>query len=165
MADVNTLSATILLKMRSSCPDQRSVARIYMDTGLIRPYSVIQWRCQWSVFRGWPSHSMCSNPHFTGKPDWPRADFAKNCPLRAGSKATAMSRFRGKLSPANGVEGITGISRKIALLCAMSAKLAKWVAKKSGPTCDHDISDSAIYTTRCKSQLAVKSNGLNAHSS
>ena len=118
-----------------------------MDTGLIRPYSVIQWRCQWSAFRGWPSHSMCSRPHFTGKPDWPRADFAENCLLRAGSKASAVSRFREKLSPANGVQGITAISRKIALLCVMSAKLAKWVAKKWGPTCDRDISDSAIYTT------------------
>ena len=100
-----------------------------MDTGLIRPYSVIQWRCQWSAFRGWPSHSMCSRPHFTGKPDWPRADFAENCLLRAGSKASAVSRFREKLSPANGVQGITAILRKIALLCVMSAKLAKWVAK------------------------------------
>ena len=52
MADVNTFSATILLKMHLSCPDQRSVARIYMDTGLIKLYSVIQWRCQWSAFRG-----------------------------------------------------------------------------------------------------------------
>ena len=47
-------------------------------------------------------------------------------------------------SPANGVQGITAISRKIALLGVMSAKLA---AKKWGPTCDRDISDSAIYTT------------------
>ena len=103
-----------------------------MDTGLIRPYSVIQWRCQWSAFRGWPSHSMCSRPHFTGKPDWPRADFAENCLLRAGSKASAVSRFREKLSPANGVQGITAISRKIANLGVMSAKWAKWVAKKPG---------------------------------
>ena len=115
-----------------------------MDTGLIRPYSVIQWRCQWSAFRGWPSHSMCSRPHFTGKPDWPRAE---NCLMRAGSKASAVSRFHEKLSPANGVQGITVISRKIALLGVMTAKLSKWVAKKWGPTCDCDISDSAIYTT------------------
>ena len=120
-----------------------------MDTGLIRPYSVIQWMCQWSAFRGWPSHSMCSRPHFTGKPDWLRADFAENCLLRAGSKASTASRFREKLSPANRVQGITAISRKIALLGVMSAKLAKWVAKKWGPTCERDtcISDSAIYTT------------------
>ena len=67
-----------------------------MDTRLIRPYSVIQWRCQWSAFRGWPSHSMCSRPHFTGKPDWPRADFAE------------------RLSPASRIKGIRGeqISRK-----------------------------------------------------
>ena len=70
------------------------MARIYMDTGLIRPYSVIQWRCQWSAFRGWPSHSMCSRPHFTGKPDWPRADFAENCPasLIKGIRGEQISR-------------------------------------------------------------------------
>ena len=155
MADVNTLSATISLKMHSSCPDQWSVARIYMDTGLIRPYSVIRWRCQWSVFRCWPSHSMCSRLHFTGKPDWPRADFVKNCLLRAGSKATAVSKFREKLSPSNGVQGITAIFRKIALLGAMSAKLAKWVTKKWGPTCDRDISNSAIYTTAIYREYTV----------
>ena len=130
-----------------------------MDTRLIRPYSVIQWRCQWSAFRGWPSHSMCSHPHFTGKPDWPRADFAENCLLWAGSKATAVSRFHEKLSPVNGVQGITVIWQKIALLVAMSAKLAKWVAKKWGPTCGRDISDtrytrpryigSTLYTVIC----------------
>ena len=65
MADVNMLSATILLKMRSSCPDQRSVTRIYMNTGLMRPYFGTQWRCQWSAFRGWPSHRMCSPIHLT----------------------------------------------------------------------------------------------------
>ena len=138
------MSTTILLKMLLFCPDQWSVAGIYMDTGLIRPYSVIQWRCQWSAFRGWPLHSMCSRPHLTGKPDWPRADLAKIFLLRAGSKVTTVSRFCEKLSPANGVQGITAISKKIMLLGAMSAK---WVAKKWGPTCDRDISDSAIYTT------------------
>ena len=155
MSDVNTSSATILLKMRTSCPDHRSVARVYMDTGLIRPYSVIQWRCQWSAFRGWPSHSMCSRPHLTGKPDWPRADFAKNGLLRVRSKVTAVSRFCEKLSPANWVQGITAISRKIALLGAMSAKLAKWMAKKLDPTCDRDISDSAIYTTAIYREYTV----------
>ena len=40
----------------------------------------------------------------------------ENCLLRAGSKASAVSRFREKLSPANGVQGITANSRKIALL-------------------------------------------------
>ena len=55
--------------------------------------------------------------------------------------------FAKKLSPVNGVQGISAISRKIALLGVMSTKLAKWVAKKWGPTCDRDISDSAIYTT------------------
>ena len=51
---------------------------------------VIQWRCQWSVFRAWPSHSMCSRPHFTGKPNWPRADFAK--------KLSPASRIKGNRS-------------------------------------------------------------------
>ena len=107
------------------------------------------------AFRGWPSHSMCSRPHFTGKPDWPRADFVENCLLRTRSKATAVSRFRDKLSPANGVQGITAISRKIALLDAMSAKLVKWEAKKWGPTCDCNISDSAIYTTTIYREYTV----------
>ena len=49
-----------------------------------------------------------------------------------------MSRFREKLSPANWVKGVTAISRKIS---------RSWVQKKWGPTCDRDISNSAIYTT------------------
>ena len=133
-----------------------------MDTGLIRPYSVIQWRCQWSVFRGWPSHSMCSRSHFTGKPDWPRADFAENRLLRAGSKASAVSRFREKLSPANGVQGITANLRKIALLGVMSAKLAKRVAKKMGSNMRpryirfRDIHDRDISGLHCITQRSLK---------
>ena len=61
---------------------------------------------------------------------------------------------------ANGVQGITVISRKIALLGVMSAKLAKWVAKKWGPTCDRDISDSAIYTTAIYRAYTVLLNSL-----
>ena len=37
----------------------------------------------------------------------------------------------------------------------MSAKLAKWVAKKWGPTCDRDISDSAIYMTMVYREYTV----------
>ena len=95
MVDVNTSSARILLKMRSFCPDHRSVAQIYMDTGLIRPYSVIQWRCQWSGLRGWPSHNMCSRPHLTVKP------------AKVWAKL-AQSRFREKLSPASRIKGKRG---------------------------------------------------------
>ena len=92
-----------------------------MDPVLIRPYSVLQWRCQWSAFRGWPSHSMCSRPHLAGKPDWPRADFAKNCLLWAGSKVTyrdfaknhALGRHVRKISEMsgqkNGVQHATAI--------------------------------------------------------
>ena len=89
-----------------------------MDTGLIRPYSVIQWRCQWSAFRGWPSHSMCSRPHFTGKPDWPRADFAENCLLRAGSKASAVSRFSRKtVSRERGPRNYRDFAKNRTLVC------------------------------------------------
>ena len=55
-----------------------------------------------------------------------------------GTKAIAVSRFREKLSPANWVQGVTAISRKIS---------RSWAPKKWGPTCDRDISNSAIYTT------------------
>ena len=55
-----------------------------------------------------------------------------------GTKAIAVSRFREKLSPANWVQGVTAISRKI---------LRSWAPKKWGPTCDRDISNSAIYAT------------------
>ena len=55
-----------------------------------------------------------------------------------GTKVIAVSRFREKLSPANWVQGVTAISRKIS---------RSWAPKKWGPTCDRDISNSAIYTT------------------
>ena len=55
-----------------------------------------------------------------------------------GTKAIAVSRFREKLSPANWVQGVTAISRKIS---------RSWAPKKWGPTCDRDISNSAIYAT------------------
>ena len=55
-----------------------------------------------------------------------------------GTKAIAVSRFREKLSPANWVQGVTVTSRKIS---------RSWAPKKWGPTCDRDISNSAIYTT------------------
>ena len=45
---------------------------------------------------------------------------------------------RPELSPANWVQGVTTISRKIS---------RSWAPKKWGPTCDRDISNSAIYTT------------------
>ena len=55
-----------------------------------------------------------------------------------GTKAIAVSRFREKLSPANWVQGVTAISWKIS---------RSWAPKKWGPTCDRDISNSAIYAT------------------
>ena len=57
---------------------------------------------------------------------------------KPGTKAIAVSRFREKLSPANWVQGVTAISRKIS---------RSWAPKKWGPTCDRDISNSAIYAT------------------
>ena len=52
-----------------------------------------------------------------------------------GTKAIAVSWFREKLSPTNWVQG--DFAKNIALLGA----------KKWGPTCDRDISNSAIYAT------------------
>ena len=51
-----------------------------------------------------------------------------------GTKVIAVSRFCEKLSPANWVQGVTAISRKIS---------RSWAPKKWGPTCDRDISNSA----------------------
>ena len=63
-------------------------------------------------------------------------------------KAIAVSRFREKLSPANWMQGVTKISRKILRSWAprLQNSLNRWV-KKWGPTCNRDISNSAIYTT------------------
>ena len=59
-----------------------------------------------------------------------------------------MSRFREKLSPANWMQGVTVISRKIS--CSWAPRLQNsrnsW-AKNWGLTCDHNISNSAIYMT------------------
>ena len=88
----------------------------------------------------------------------PEQKFMENCLLRAGSKASTVSRFREKLSPANWVQGITAISQKIAHLGVMSAKLAKWVPQKWGPKCDRYISDSAIYTTAIYGAYTVLTN-------
>ena len=63
-----------------------------------------------------------------------------------GTKAIAVSKFREKLSPANWVQGVTAISRKIS---------RSWVPKKWGPTCDRDISNSAIYTTAIYREYTV----------
>ena len=65
-----------------------------------------------------------------------------------GTKAIAVSRFREKLSPANWMQGVTTISRKISRSWAPRLQNSgnRW-AKKWGPTCDRDISNSAIYTT------------------
>ena len=99
---------------------------IYIGTGLTGPYSVIQWRCQCSAELGWPSHSMCSSPHWQVGQSWFReklslanreqrlsrwADFAKNCLTRIGSKV--LPRFRQKYHALgrqkNGVQHATTI--------------------------------------------------------
>ena len=101
---------------------------------LTGPYSAIQWRCQCSAELGWPSHSMCSSPHW-----------------QVGYRVD-----REKLSPANWEQRLCGeqISRKIVSrelgqgVTAISRKISRsWAPKKWGPTCDRDISNSAIYTT------------------
>ena len=74
-------------------------------------------------------------PALTGRPELISRKIFSGEP---GTKAIAVSRFREKLSPANWVQGVTAISRKIS---------RSWAPKKWGPTCDRDISNSAIYTT------------------
>ena len=74
-------------------------------------------------------------PALTGRPELISRKIVSGEP---GTKAIAVSRFREKLSPANWVQGVTAISRKIS---------RSWAPKKWGPTCDRDISNSAIYTT------------------
>ena len=101
--------AMISLKTRCLCPDKRFAVAIYIGTGLTGPYSAIQWRCQCSAELGWPSHSMCSSPHWQVGQSWFReklspanreqrlsrwADFAKNCLPRIRSKV--LPRFREK---------------------------------------------------------------------
>ena len=74
-------------------------------------------------------------PALTGRPELISRKIVSGEP---GTKTIAVSRFREKLSPANWVQGVTAISRKIS---------RSWAPKKWGPTCDRDISNSAIYTT------------------
>ena len=74
-------------------------------------------------------------PALTGRPELISRKIVSGEP---GTKAIAVSRFREKLSPANWVQGVTAISWKIS---------RSWAPKKWGPTCDRDISNSAIYTT------------------
>ena len=74
-------------------------------------------------------------PALTGRPELISRKIVSGEP---GTKAIAVSRFREKLSPVNWVQGVIAISRKIS---------RSWAPKKWGPTCDRDISNSAIYTT------------------
>ena len=74
-------------------------------------------------------------PALTGRPELISRKIVSGEP---GTKAIAVSKFREKLSPANWVQGVIAISRKIS---------RSWAPKKWGPTCDRDISNSAIYTT------------------
>ena len=74
-------------------------------------------------------------PALTGRPELISRKIVSGKP---GTKAIAVSRFHEKLSPANWVQGVTAISRKIS---------RSWAPKKWGPTCNRDISYSAIYTT------------------
>ena len=62
------------------------------------------------------------------------------------TKAIAVSKFREKLSPVNWVQGVTAVLRKIS---------RSWAPKKWGPTCDRDISNSAIYTTAIYREYTV----------
>ena len=93
-------------------------------------------------------------PALTGRPELISRKIVSGEP---GTKAIAVSRFREKLSPANWVQSVTAISRKIS---------RSWAPKKWGPTCDRDISNSAIYTTaiyRAYTVLANSANGSSYH--
>ena len=85
-------------------------------------------------------------PALTGRPELISRKIVSGEP---GTKAIAVSRFREKLSPANWVQGVTAISRKIS---------RSWAPKKWGPTCDRDISNSAIYTTAIYRAYTVLTN-------
>ena len=74
-------------------------------------------------------------PALTGRPELISRKIVSGEP---GTKAIEVSRFSEKLSPANWVQSVTAISRKIS---------RSWAPKKWGPTCNRDISNSAIYTT------------------
>ena len=74
-------------------------------------------------------------PALTGRPELISRKIVSG---ESRTKAIAVSRFCEKLSPANWVQGVTAISRKIS---------RSWAPKKWGPTCDRYISNSAIYTT------------------
>ena len=85
-------------------------------------------------------------PALTGRPELISRKIVSG---ESRTKAIAVSRFREKLSPANWVQGVTAISRKIS---------RSWAPKKWGPTCDRDISNSAIYTTAIYRAYTVSGN-------
>ena len=83
----------------------------------------------------------------------------KNWLLRTGTKAFAVTRFREKLSPANWMQGVTAIWRKISRSWAPRLQNSRnRLAKRWGPTCDRDISNSAIYTTAIYQEYTVHQN-------
>ena len=88
---------------------------------------------------------MCSSLHWQVGSSW---FCEKLSPANRNKGYRRVSRFREKLSPANWMQGVTVISRKISRSWAprLQNSQNRW-AKKWGPTCDRDISNSAIYTT------------------
>ena len=113
MADVNSVVSVDLIKNALPMPrlaiSRRFVVAIYIDTGSTGPYSATQWRYQCSAELGWPSHSMCSSPHWQVGQSWFReklspanqeqrlsqwADFTKNCLPQIGTKL--LPQFRKK---------------------------------------------------------------------
>ena len=87
-------------------------------------------------------------PALTGRPELISRKIVSG---ESRTKAIAVSRFCEKLSPANWVQGVTVISRKIS---------RSWAPKKWGPTCDRDISNSAIYTTAIYRAYTVLAHGF-----
>ena len=89
---------------------------------------------------------MCSSPHWQVEvgSSW----FREKLSPANRNKGYPGDQISRKISPANWMQGVTAISRKISRSWAprLQNSRNRW-AKKWGPTCDRDISNSAIYTT------------------
>ena len=84
---------------------------------------------------------MCSSPHWQVCSSW----FHEKLTPANGNKGFPGEQISRKLSPAYWMQGVTAISRKISHSWAprLQNLRYRW-AKKWGPTCDRDISNSVI---------------------
>ena len=90
-----------------------------------------------------PQH-VFSGPHWQVGSSW----FREKLSPANRNKGYPGEQISRKLSPANWMQGVTAISWKISRFWAprLQNSRNRW-AKKWGPTCDRDISNSGIYTT------------------